>query len=1261
MRLRKPSSFAAAILVLAATVSEGWAASDGQGPGPDKSGIGPKAVSLPSGPGSIRGFGASYAWQVSGNKGASRYTVGIQAPSGPRGQAPELRVQYGSDLGMGALGLGWRMALPYVERDTVDRLPTYGNRILRNVFRDAPEVFRNDAGDKLVRVDSGDYLAEHEARFVRYRRLDEGWEASMPDGNRLYLGTRRQSRLSVQSRRSERVFRWLPERLVDPHDNETRFFYTAAGEGAGLVVPARYLARIEYGAGRAPWQAFHLVHFEYEGRSDKVLDGRPGFLVENGRRLVAIEVLVQGAPRHDVAIMLDRNGDGVEEQLIRRYRFDYKPQDRFSALSLLGSVTETGRDGRTSLPPVRFEYTAPGVMLDEPVSLRPASLSGETPGFESLRFRNVELVDLNNDALPDLLMTPGRSGWPHRALLNLGIMEAASRPALRFTSVRELSGDGTSESVALAADSLDAVLADFNGDGRVDLGYRDTRRRLHFFPGTGDVGWGERTRLGDTGVPQRFAGAGSSTRQADLDGDRRIDLVRTSADGRRLSVWFCLDTGYSERVTWDCPEHCTFRDRTTRLADMTGDGQPDIAWIGRDAIRVSPGLGFGRFSSAIKRFAVPSGGSLSRQELNASRLVDVTGDGLSDLVVGPESGSIFLAINQGGVEFSDWIRFTDAPARISARSKVRWADMNGNGSVDYVVLDDAVEPSVVRFADLLIALDASPKPNLLARVDNGLGSVVSIEYVSTTEQMTAARADGRPWDTALPFPVAVVSTVSERTYPNREGSTVRYRYRDGIYASDQHENRGFELIRKLHEGQDGRHPTLITETRYDRGDRFAALKARPLKQRLLDARDQAWEETTTVWSTPPRPLYEAEGVPVVHYAHPVETTRLISGRGAAPDVSLKERFVYDDWGNLVRHEELGRAGIDADADPGTDSRTRVVEYAIDTDRWMLRVPVREVLLDHTGSLLTRADYHYDDESFDVERHGEVSRGNLTMLRRWRGSDSRDLQSGDSDPPSASEFVTETRNRYDAFGNVRVTLGPLALIGADGEPADSQGHIIRYTYDPMFHSRPIREEFVESASNRFTHTFEYDHGFALLTGHQGPAGARSRFQYDSLGRLTAIFRPGDVPPFPSTRYSYVHAHVHEDGGRISWIETQLLDASPRQTMCVLERTRPPTNTISDRGASSMARGAPCTRRAKARWLLMARRARLSSGSPRSRGGESSTLRSTRAYRRCGERAEKTHSRGRTRSTPPGAATPCSTGAGTASGSCPHREPAASTTC
>ena len=1120
----------------------GGAQSASLNPSPDKSGTGPKSVSLPAGPGSIRGFGASYAWRVPGNKGASRYELEVWMPEGPSGQVPKISVVYGSDLGMGALGLGWRLSLPHVERDTVERLPIYDEPYLHDVFPASLETFRSEAGEKLVEVDSGFYFAEHESRFIRYRRLREGWEASMPDGSRLYLGVQPQARL--MDRYGTSVFRWLPDRTVDPHGNEIRYFYRESGSREGAFVSAKYLSRIEYGPGPGPWTAFYVVHFDYEERPDKVLDGTPGFLVENHLRLVAIEVLAQGTPRSKQAVVMDRNGDGIDEQLIRRYRFRYKPKDRFTALSLVESVTETGRDGKLSLPSVTFDYSAPGEAADGPVSLRSSTFVGDATDLGPVSDSSVELVDLNSDALPDLLMTPGQFGWPHRALLNLGVNNAPGSPsAMRLSRVRELSGSADVETVTLAAGAQDAALADFNGDGRVDLGYQSVVHELHYFPGTGEVGWGERRRFGsDSSVPQRFPGSGSPTFQVDLDGDRRIDLAQTSPDGLDLTVWFCLDTGYSDPVTWDCPEHCDFRDVTTRLADMTGDGQPDLVWIGEGGVRAAPGVGFGRFDPSVREFPFPSGGFISHQELTESRLVDVTGDGLSDLVIGQGTDELRVAVNQGGVALSDWIVFVDVPPRSFLDAKVRWADMNGNGSADYVVLDDSDGKSTVGFADLLMAMDVAPKPNLLTRVDNGLGSVTAIEYVNATEQMVADRIAGHAWDTTHPFPVAVVDYVSEHTYPHREPSTIRYRYRNGIYALAMHENRGFAQVREIEEGQIDQHPTLVIETHFNRGDRFAALKAKPWRRRLLDAEDRVWEETTTVWSDPPRALHASGGVPVVHFAHPVESTRRISDLGPAPDALLKERFEYDDWGNLVRHEEHGRVDPAGAGPAAMNRRTRLVDYVIDRERWMLRARARERLLDEAGNLVTRTDYHYDDEGFDASRHGTISRGNLTMVRRWRGPVPQESGSASASPP-ADELVTETRNRHDAFGNILVALGPLATLGPNGNPVDASGHLVRYAYDSRFRSRPVRETFVESDSKQFVHSFKYDEGFGALTLHQSQNGAVSRYRHDALGRLTEIVRPGDTSEFPSIRYRYVPGHVQEDGGRVSWIETQLLDAPP----------------------------------------------------------------------------------------------------------------------
>ena len=642
----------AAIGALLLTVAAPTSTLAQQAPAPNKTGVGPTAVELPSGPGSVKGFGAGYDWRVAGNKGAYRYSVQIGAPASAGGLAPAVSVTYGTDLGMESLGLGWRLDLPFLERDTTRRLPVYAeaDRRLSRVFPAEDEVFRTEDGVRVRRDDTGDFFAEHERSFVRYRREGEGWRAQYPDGRQLLLGATPRARL--RSADGGRVFRWLPERLADPHGNEMVFVYAEdAGASAGTV-PAKRLVRIEYGAGPPPWRAGYMVGFSYERRPEALLDGRPGFLVENASRLSAIEVLVQGgAPGAATGEeRRDHNGDGVVERLVRRYEFNYAAPPMAGSVSLLRRVTEVGRDGVSALPSTTFEYTGENVAMESRRSVRQPALLTARPEL-NLRVSSgaVELADVNADALPDLLATPGGGGGPHLAVLNLGPSgQGGLNPELAMGDARRMRGDDDSRRVTLASARQDATLADYNGDGRVDLGYRSNGDRLYFFPGDGSSGWGPARRLGDSYTPRRFAGGDDSpVLQADLDGDGRIDLVRTSSDGRTLSVWYCLGTGgYSERVSWACPEDCDFRQARTRLSDVTGDGLADLVWVRSGSIRVAPGLGFGRFAR-VRELHYPGRESLSPRDLRLARLIDVTGDGLGDLVIPSSSaGVLALAVNR---------------------------------------------------------------------------------------------------------------------------------------------------------------------------------------------------------------------------------------------------------------------------------------------------------------------------------------------------------------------------------------------------------------------------------------------------------------------------------------------------------------------------------------------------------------------------------------------------------------------------------------
>src|ERR1051325_3446517 len=91
-------------------------------PAADKSAVGPSAISVPKGPGSIEGLGESF--QPSLNSGTAKYGVGIKVPPGTAGHAPSLSLSYEGGGGNGWLGIGWALPTAYIQCRTDKGMPT---------------------------------------------------------------------------------------------------------------------------------------------------------------------------------------------------------------------------------------------------------------------------------------------------------------------------------------------------------------------------------------------------------------------------------------------------------------------------------------------------------------------------------------------------------------------------------------------------------------------------------------------------------------------------------------------------------------------------------------------------------------------------------------------------------------------------------------------------------------------------------------------------------------------------------------------------------------------------------------------------------------------------------------------------------------------------------------------------------------------------------------------------------------------------------
>lgn len=84
----------------------------------DNRSVSASKISLLSGPGSIEGLGESFEPQL--NTGTYAMGLPLKLPPVRGAVQPEVRFTYNSGSGNGPLGLGWRLDVPALQRQTAD-------------------------------------------------------------------------------------------------------------------------------------------------------------------------------------------------------------------------------------------------------------------------------------------------------------------------------------------------------------------------------------------------------------------------------------------------------------------------------------------------------------------------------------------------------------------------------------------------------------------------------------------------------------------------------------------------------------------------------------------------------------------------------------------------------------------------------------------------------------------------------------------------------------------------------------------------------------------------------------------------------------------------------------------------------------------------------------------------------------------------------------------------------------------------------------
>lgn len=800
---------------------------------PDKSGVKPSVISLPSGAGSIEGLGESFEPQL--NTGSSTYGMSIHVPPGRAGLEPKIRIEYNSNTGNSFVGIGWNLRLPSIKRQTDKGFPEYNNS---DVY-----IF---GGEELVPLANADFdwRCENETQFQRFRRIDtdndgliDAWEMVERNGIRHIMGefrgqTNRWSTVEhddipkTSNNVFDRTYCWALNTTIDLHGNRIEYEYLEPT--SGVLYPKRIIYSHHNGN-------FHDIRFRYEDRTDVFDDYRPTFSVQIDQRLIGVDVF--------------SFYDGQFHQ-VRVYdlEYEYRPEDQIvlpvneidlgvSTLKRFVQRDNSGKPGNF-LPPLIFEYTHLNLSSSALQALDPE------PGLD-LADPDVQIADIDGDSLPDLFATVKEGPvTTHQVALNLGqVPQENGTSRLIFEQAKVLS---PGSEIQISTDNVS--LSDFNDDGLIDLVRIDDEfpsKRIDIFSNLSRFDVVNRELLGFqssspnpllvVNASETVSFSNPSVRQMDLNFDKVSDFLRIDSGSPpnrfQLSYRNREGTWKHDSVDFqsDMPDTLLFdqngeRNPAVHLADMNGDRILDLVYLDKSgetvgatlAVHYWPYCAVGQWASK-RKIELASGDSFQVDALDLRDVFvqDFTGDGLSDILVIRSTGSdsaLTLRVNIAGKRWSPPFSLGNLP-RFDPRDPFaptifRQADLNSNGSTDLIWRNTGTIRSW-HWLDLM----PTGKPNLLSKIDNSIGKQVEITYGNAVDDMIRARNKGSPWQTKCPVNIQVVRRIrtncgfdldgmSDPSGGTTDNYVSEFRYRDAFYDAFEREFRGFAFAERIDYGDD---------------------------------------------------------------------------------------------------------------------------------------------------------------------------------------------------------------------------------------------------------------------------------------------------------------------------------------------------------------------------------------------------------------------------------------------------------------------------
>lgn len=318
----------------------------------------------------------------------------------------------------------------------------------------------------------------------------------------------------------------------------------------------------------------------------------------------------------------------------------------------------------------------------------------------------VAVADLNGDGTPDLVVADLYAA-------NIAILLGNGDGTFGAPSFISILGlhHGSSGVNHLA-------IGDMNGDGSSDVAVSDSDGSISVLLGNGD---------GTFAAPTVYPSGSDDewVALADLNGDGILDIASVTSDA--VSVLLGNGDGtFKPAVAYAAGPSPA----SVAVADLNGDARPDlvVANWGQGTVSVLAGEGGGTFAAPVAY----SIGTASRPKSVA--VADLNGDGTPDLAVAVfDSSDVAVLLGNGDGTFS-------APIGVDAGGNrgfsIAAADLNGDGAPDLVV----TKGSLASLSVLLSASDRTP-PTLTVSAAAGAAPYTAATWTNQAVTVTFACTD----------------------------------------------------------------------------------------------------------------------------------------------------------------------------------------------------------------------------------------------------------------------------------------------------------------------------------------------------------------------------------------------------------------------------------------------------------------------------------------------------------------------------------------